>query len=239
MKMLLTELKSFLRHLPFIGKGRDCPVCTKSSKKFEKAGIVPREDARCMYCNALERHRLTWLFFKNRTDLFNGHAKRMLHVAPEEPFEKLLKKKIGIGYLTADLYNPAAMVKMDISDIQFDDETFDVIYCSHVLEHVSNDKRAIKEFYRVLKTSGWAILLVPITAAKTFEDPLVTDPMERLKLFGQEDHVRCYGPDYAERLAEGGFVVEIVKPKDFLGSEEIERMGITDSAGEIYFCRKS
>ena len=107
-------------------------------------------------------------------------------------FERLLKKQLGSGYLTSDIRHPRAMVKMDITDIQYPDNPFDVIYCSHVLEHVPDDRRALSEFYRILKPTGWAILLVPIIAEKTFEDPSITDPSERLKLFGQADHVRGY-----------------------------------------------
>ncbi len=151
----------------------------------------------------------------------------MLHVAPEKMFKKLFRQKIGSGYLTADLYDPRVMVKMDIADIQYENESFDVIYCSHVLEYVPDDKQAIREFYRVLKSNGWAILLVPITLDKTCEDPSATDPKERLRLFGQEDHVRRYGPDFSKRLEDGGFNVETIMPVDFLSAEDIKRMGIT------------
>jgi predicted SAM-dependent methyltransferase len=132
------------------------------------------------------------------------------------------------------------MVKMDVTDIRFPDGAFDVVYCSHVLEHVLEDKRAMREFYRVLKVGGWAIILVPIFPGRleTFEDPSVTDPAERTRLFGQKDHVRWYGQDYLERLRESGFVVNVVNPEDFLAKNEIEHMGITSSAGEIYFCTK-
>ena len=145
---------------------------------------------------------------------------------------------LGDGYLTADLFDPRVMVKMDITNIQYPDETFDVIYCSHVLEHVPDDKKAMCEFYRVLKSDGWAILLVPVTAKETFEDPAITDPAERLRLFGQKDHVRVYGPDYADRLAEAGFKVDISTPSDFLTAEQILRMGLSRATGEIYFCTK-
>ncbi len=172
------------------------------------------------------------------TDLFDGHPKKMLHVAPEWAFERLLKKQLGSGYLTADIYNPRAMVKIDITDIQYPDETFDVIYCSHVLEHVPDDRCAMREFYRVLKPSGWAILLVPITIEKTFESPLITDPSDRLKLFGHELHVRRYGHDYVERLQAAGFKVSVTTRPQFLNDEQMVRMGITEAAGEIYYCTK-
>lgn len=172
------------------------------------------------------------------TDLFDGRPKQMLHVAPELPFKMLLKKKLGSGYLTADLFNPRAMIQMDITDIQYPGETFDVIYCSHVLEHVIDDECAIREFYRVLKSDGWAILTVPITVDKTFEDPSINDPVKRLKLFGHKGHVRRYGPDYVERLKKAGFNVKVTYPSDLLQIEDIVRMGITDWAGAIYYCTK-
>jgi len=180
-----------------------------------------------------------WLYFKKKTNLFDGYPKKVLHVAAEPVFEKLLKKCLGKSYLTADLNDPRAMVKMDICNIQYPRETCDVIYCSHVLEHVQNDKEAIQEFHRVLKSEGWAMLLVPLSADKTYEYPSVTDPSERLKLFGQEDHVRRYGPDYTERLREVGFNVEVTLPSDFLSMQEIIHMGITKEAGEIYYLHKA
>lgn len=237
-RRLLRKLKNSIRHIPYRGNGRFCPICQKSSSKFGKAGLIPREDAKCRYCGAVERHRLTWLYFERMTDLFNGRSKKMLHVAPETVFEDLLAPKLKDGYLTADLYDPNVMVKMDITDIQCDDETFDVIYCSHVLEHVPDDRKAMREFFRVLKSTGWAVLLVPITAEETFEDLSVTDPDQRLKLFGQEDHVRRYGRDYKDRLQEAGFHVDTIYPSDFLSKQDIRLMGITEAAGEIYYCTK-
>lgn len=231
-------LKQFIKMVIYHGTSRYCPVCKKQSRKFLQSGLIPRADAKCPFCGSLERHRLVWLYFKRKTDLFDGRPKQVLHVAPEPVFENQLKKLLGNKYLTADLYDPTAMVKMDITDIRYPDNTFDVIYCSHVLEHVVDDLRAMREFYRVLKPGGWAILLVPITTKKTFEDPTVTDPKERLKLFGQEDHLRRYGIDYLERLKNAGFTVNIIKASDFMQDKEIVSMGITEAAGEIYYCTK-
>ena len=135
----------------------------------------------------------------------------MLHVAPEACFEARFKKILGDRYLTADLFNPRAMVKMDITDIRYPDHSFDVIYCGHVLEHVLDDRKAMSEFYRTLKTSGWAILLVPIIADETFEDASIVEPEDRLAAFGQADHVRIYGPDYVDRLRAVGFEVQVTK----------------------------
>ena len=127
---------------------------------------------------------------------------------------------------------------MDITDIQYPDESFDVIYCSHVLEHVPDDKKAMREFLRVLKPNGWAMLLVPIIGEHTTEDLSITDPAQRAMLYGQEDHVRNYGRDYEDRLQEAGFEVTVISPECFMSTEEIVRMGITKAAGDIYICKK-
>lgn len=232
------KVRQLIRGLKYVGNRRHCPVCNRNSRKFGPYGVVPRSDAQCTYCGAVERHRLVWLCFKRKTNLFSGQALKMLHVAPEVIFEELLRQQLGSNYLTADLYNPGAMVKMDITDIQYPDDSFDVIYCSHVLEHVYDDKKAMREFFRVLKPNGWAMLLVPIVCEHTFEDLSITDPAERARLFGQEDHVRNYGRDYEDRLREAGFEVTVMLPEDFMTRDEIVRMGITKAAGEIYFCNK-
>ena len=218
-------------------KGRYCPVCGKSLNRFKTFGLMPREDAQCPHCGSLERHRFLWLFLEG-TDLFDDKPKKMLHIAPEKCLEPTLQTRLGENYLTADLSNPEAMIKMDICDIQFPDQSFDVIYCSHVLEHVMDDRRAMKEFFRVLKDRGWAILNVPITSEKTFEDSSIVDPEERLKAFGQEDHVRRYGPDYIDRLRESGFTVKVIEVDHLANSEQAKRMGLTRATGEIYFCTK-
>lgn len=233
-KRTLNTLRS-----PFYkGSSRFCPVCKKSSRKFASHGLDERKDAKCMRCGALERHRLMWLFFERKSDLFDGRNKTMLHVAPKPTFDKRLKSCLDDHYTTADLYNPQAMVKMDVTDIQYGNAAFDVICCSHVLEHVPNDMQALNEFYRVLKAGGWAVITVPITADETVEDPTITDPEKRLKKFGQKDHVRACGPDYAKRIEKAGFNVQTIKPKSFLNDDEITRMGITDEAGVIFYGTK-
>ena len=222
--------------LDYLGWARYCPVCREWVRSFEPFGVVPRPDARCPACGSLERHRLAWAFFEGQTNLFDGSPKSMLHIAPEGQFEERLRQVPGIEYLTADLHNPRAMVKMDITDIQYPDNSFDVIYCSHVLEHVPDDRKAMSELRRVLKADGWALILVPVTAEKTFEAPSVTDPAQRERLLGQYDHVRRYGPDFENRLEEAGFTVTRICSTDIMSMQNIVRLGVQRE--EIFLCHK-
>jgi SAM-dependent methyltransferase len=209
-----------------------------SSRGFREDGIVPRVDAQCVHCGALERHRFLWLYLERNTDLFDGKRRKMLHVAPELCFESRFRERLGGDYLTADLFNPRAMVEMDVTSIEYPDRSFDVVYCSHVLEHVHDDRKAMREFVRVLKNDGWAIINVPIIAEETFEDPSIVDPQERLQAFGQEDHVRRYGPDYVDRLRDAGFEVAVTTVGDLTQEDEVIQMGLTRASGEIFFCTK-
>jgi SAM-dependent methyltransferase len=236
---LRTKLKSIAKRFRYFGSQRYCAVCNHSSNEFLPAGVNPRPDARCPFCGSLERHRLTIIFFREKTNLFDGQPKDFLHVAPERALKRMFSTAIGSGYLTADLMADDVMEKMDITNIQHPEDSFDIIYCSHVLEHVPDDRKAMSEFVRVLRPFGWAVLNVPITADVTYEDPSITDPDERERLFGQHDHVRRYGPDYKNRLEEAGFRVSVFSPGDFLSSAEIERQGMSNGdTGEIYYCRQ-
>jgi SAM-dependent methyltransferase len=194
----------------------------------------------CPQCGALERHRFVWLYFAQRTNLFDARPKRLLHIAPEPCFRDRLARHIGAGYVTADMRREGVAETMDIMNIPHPDRSFDIVYCSHVLEHVPNDRAAMRECARVLEpTAGWAMLLVPITAPHTDEDPSITDPAERLRRFGQGDHVRRYGPDYVDRLRDAGFVVEVVRVADVAAPSAALRMGLSAAAGELYHCRRA
>jgi len=190
------------------GHNVKCPVCEHEFRKFLPYGNKGEDNRLCPYCLTLERHRLLWLYLKEKTRVFTARLK-VLHIAPEQPFLKRFRNMENLDYYTADLVSPIADIKMDIQNMPLEDESFDVVICNHVLEHVDDDIKAMSEIYRVLRKGGWAILQVPINyeREKTFEDKTITDPKERERLFGQYDHVREYGKDYPERLRSVGFKV--------------------------------
>ncbi len=177
-----------------------------------------------------------WVFLDHKKDMFEAEPCRMLHFAPERIFEDRYRQMPHVEYVSADINPDRAMVQMDITDIQYTDNTFDIIHCSHVLEHVPDDLRAMRQLYRVLKHGGCAIVAVPITAKETFQDPSVTTPAERERIYGQYDHLRRYGPDIEQRLNKAGFDVQCVRPQDFIATEDIALMRIKDA--RIFLCRK-
>jgi SAM-dependent methyltransferase len=212
-----------------------CPICGKDGV-FKPFGIKPRPRAQCPNCRSVERHRELWLYLKQKTDWFTKPDLSFLHIAAEACFLNVFKQTFK-NYITADLLNPNAMVKMDIQDIQYPAESFDIIMCNHVLEHVPDDIKAMQEFFRVLKKGGEAILLVPIfPLEKIYEDAAITTPEGRLEAFGQGDHLRKYGHDYPDRLRSVGFIVKETHAREFLSENETKRMGITNEA--IYHCIK-
>ena len=215
--------------LLFLGRRRYCPVCESWTRRFLPHGppVLRQDDARCPVCRAVIRHRLTWLYLKERTTLFDGTPKRLLHVAPEMSMMAAFERVPGLQYLSADLDSPHAMVKMDLTAIDAPEASFDAIYCSHVLEHVHDDRKAMREMFRVLKPGGWALIMVPLSDRPTHEDQSVTDPAERERLFLQSDHVRLYGPDIRERLAAAGFEVRLGRARELLDEAGRRRMGLT------------
>jgi hypothetical protein len=179
-----------------------------------------------------------WLYLLHETNLLSAPTKRMLHFAPEPTIAQRLSEHPAIDYLSGDLDPALAMEKVDITDIQYPDDSFDVVCCSHVLEHVPDDRRAIRELFRVLRPGGWAIIQVPIWRATTDEDPAVTDPAQRTERFGQFDHARAYGKDdYPSRLAAAGFHVIVDPYPRRIGQWCVERYGLTPLE-DIHYCRK-
>ena len=208
------------------GDRYECPLCGAHLKTLWPRGLSHpvlaqydiigggyREHASCPICGSTERERLVYLYLRERSTLW-GRPARVLHVAPEPQLGRMLQSLPQVQYVSADLYEEDVMVKMDITDIQYPDASFDVIICNHVLEHVLDDTRAMRELYRVLKPGGWAILQTPYSEniAVSIEDPTLTSPAERARVFGQEDHVRIYArEDYLSRLQDAGFRVELFR----------------------------
>lgn len=228
-----------LRAALYQGEQFVCPCCNGRFSKFLSAqpGRKKLKNEQCPRCDSWRRHRAMWLYLQNRTNLFSEPLK-VLHVAPEYIFQEKLKSRENLDYVSADLSSPLAMVEMDITNISYQENCFDAILCSHVLEHIEDDRKAIKELLRVLKPSGWAILQVPIDRKReqTFEDQSISSPQERERLFWQHDHVRLYGLDYKDRLEEAGFTVEVDSYLKQLEKDTVYKYGLTRE--DIYLCTK-
>ena len=154
----------------------------------------------------------------------------VLHIAPEKVLGEALAKGQLEEYISGDLDSPRAMVKLDVTDLKFPDGSFDCVICNHVLEHVPNDRQAMRELFRVLKPQGFAVLQVPIALSQpaTVEDLETASPEDRELRFGQADHVRLYGTDYVDRLDSVGFDVEEIKWQDHprLFGRSVNRMAL-------------
>jgi len=229
----------FLRIAAVFYRGNkvQCNICRRGFRRFLPYGRQARENALCPNCLSLERHRLMWLFLAEKTDFFKNKLK-VLHVAPELCFLNRFKKLPHLEYITGDLESPLAEVKMDIHQIPFPDNTFDVVFCNHVLEHVTDDLQACREINRVLKPKGWGILQSPVyDLQQTLEDPTITDPSEREKIFGQSDHVRKYGKDYASRLSTSGLQVSENPFVKTLEHALIKKHALPENE-MIFYCQK-
>lgn len=204
------------------------PIDGKSYSKFLPYGYgTQRENALSPGTLSLERHRQMWLYLQNETDFFIKNHK-VLHIAPEQEFLRKFKLMRNLDYISADLYSPIVDVKADILELPFADESFDIVFCNHVLEHIEDDKKAMSELYRVMKPGGWGIFQVPMrnSLEKTYEDFTIKDPKERQKHFGQYDHVRWYGMDYFDRLRNAGFETEPNFYSQQFTEEEIKKYGL-------------
>ena len=203
------------------------PIDGRSFRKFLPYGYgKQRENALSPSTLSLERHRLMWLFLRDNTNFFTAAKKlKVLHIAPEQCFLDIFRKQQNLNYITSDLESPIADVKADICDLPFKENEFDIVFCNHVLEHISNDTKAMQELYRVLKPGGFGIFQIPqdLSKAITFEDNTITDRKERAKLFGQYDHVRVYGRDYFDKLRSIGFKVDEVDYTKKITLDKIEK----------------
>ena len=233
---MITQIKQILPHsvkmaiklVVYKGNKYTCPFCGYNSRKLAPIGydfpvLVEKKvvgagtrDASCYKCGSSDRERLIYVYLRDYLKVFNKSRKlNILHMAPEKNLTQSLLKFGFHSYVCGDLFTegysyPDHVQSMDVMHIPYDDRSFDLIICNHLLEHVPDDKGAMDELYRVLKDGGKAILQVPISlnTQETIEDFSITDPAEREAAFGQNNHVRIYGQDYAKRLARSGFKVK-------------------------------
>ena len=223
-----------------IGSRHECPICRSRLRSFASFGFPPRPDAVCPVCGSLEWHRLGWLEAERLVQDRRGRS-RVLQVAPEPEIESRFRSIVGSDYVSVDLAFGRAGLSASIEELPFGSGSFDLVYCSHVLEHVTDDEAAMRELRRVVSDDGAAVILVPITADETWGDPSIVDEDERTRLFGQHDHVRVYGMDVVDRLERSGWEVTVVSVED-LGADPVRRFGlpsheITRPAGDVFVCR--
>jgi SAM-dependent methyltransferase len=229
-----------------LGRRIECPLCGWRFRRLRAFGRVRRADALCPRCGSLERTRLLWLYLERETDV-GVRPQSLLHIAPEPAISRRLRRIPTLAYVTGDLERSDVDMKLDITDLPLESERFDALICSHVLEHVPDDRRAIAELHRVLRPGGIAWMMVPVEGGRgsTFEDPTVTDPAERLRLFNQSDHVRVYGTDFPERLRAAGFEVSAIDYAKRLDPAVVARHALVERTAsgepntfdtEIYEC---
>jgi predicted SAM-dependent methyltransferase len=210
----LSYVFKFFAPIVYKGNKVECPVCKKSFRKFLSYGsaVAHRENVLCPYDLTLERHRLMWLYLQNKSDFFTKSNLKVMHIAPEQCFHKIFKHQKNLDYTTGDLVSPIADLHFDLHQIPLEDNQYEIIFCNHVMEHVTDDLKCMQELHRIMKPGGWGIFQVPIDTNRTstYEDWSITTPEEREKHFWQYDHVRLYGTNYPNRLEEAGFTLETV-----------------------------
>jgi len=223
------------------GDAVECPVCQGHFRAFLPAGTGARArpGAVCPKCRSRERDRLSWLFLRARGNALLRRHMQFLHIAPEPRLSAFLYDQIGEGYITADLMRRDVMVNLDVQDLVYPNETMDAIYCSHVLQDVPDDRRALGELYRVLRPTGWAVVNVPIFAERT-EEASTPGNVRASWDRRPDEHVRVYGLDYAQRLEKAGFEVEVFAPADLEPDPARRaRFGIDGPrTGYVHFIRK-
>lgn len=248
---LLSRIRRTYGLLKTFGFRYTCPLCGWHARTFYSAGFSypvletyrvvsagRRKNIRCPRCNSSSRERLTYLYLTRLFPTFG--TGRVLHVAPEPKMESVLRSKYPHRYVSLDIDQRRADVVASVEDIPFPDASFDLLLCAHVLEHVPDDRKALREFSRVLTPNGKALLLVPFSPIlpETFEDWSVTEEKDRERVFGQSDHVRIYGTDFMSRITESNLSVRELYASDFLSPAEIARYAL-DLKEPLFVCEKA
>ncbi|WP_051340789.1 class I SAM-dependent methyltransferase [Azospirillum halopraeferens] len=214
-----------------------CPVCGRSASRFLPFGLGGRRNAQCPDCGSLERHRFLWLYLRERTDFFRRRL-TVLHTAPEPCLEAPFRAQHGRGYVTLDRFNPHADVQADLTDLPFPDAAFDMVVSSHVLEHVPDDRAALREIARVLKPSGRAVLMFPFDPRRpTAEDAAMDTPAKRMAAYGHPYHYRIYGSDTPARLAACGLSAAVVATRDLLSGHRRRRHRV--NTNHLFLARRT
>src|SRR5271170_6574571 len=238
-----------LDSLRYAGSRFSCPVCGGAFRAMKPLvgscslrgteTDLYTKNAICPRCHSNIRQRFIVEFIRTRTGLLNSR-KSVLHFAPEISIYKLLQRG-DVEYIPADI-NPtrfAESVYADITDIPFESDKFDYVICIHVLEHIKDDGKAIREIFRVLKHGGHAIIAIPTYGDATYDDPNL-DYEGREAQYGTGDHLRLNGLDFADRLADGGFRVEVVSIDDVPGDfvDRSVHSPHTESDKYLFYCNK-
>jgi|TARA_B100001964_G_scaffold238971_1_gene305446 SAM-dependent methyltransferase len=250
-------IKNELRQLKYSGDAVTCPFCERSFSRFRPTGALERSfwrsseglellkspeinvaNAQCPKCGSGERQRLLYFYLLKQLDFFSLKGIKVLDVAPDDFLWDKVFSKADIEYTSIDITHARKPTEIgDIIDLKFEYNSFDAIICLHVLEHIPEDVKAMRELHRVLMPGGWAILQVPIWAFETVEVPGATKD-RYLELYGHDEHVRRYGFDYKERLEKAGFVVNVDQFSRKLDSEFSRCFGLFETE-EIFFCTKT
>ncbi|WBV59568.1 methyltransferase domain-containing protein [Chryseobacterium camelliae] len=248
---LITRIKNKIKLQAHSGNNYYCPYCGYASKDLEVVGhdlpvLIEKEvvgggrrAAGCYQCHSRDRERLLYAFIIEELNLPQNKNIHILHIAPEPKLSNVLLKQNFDEYICGDLFTPgytypAHVQNMNVLELPFENHHFDLVICNHVLEHIPEDIKAMKELQRVLKPKGKAILQVPISknTMETVEDFTISDPQKREELFGQFDHVRIYGQDYTQRLESAGFLVNRINITD-----TYKRLGVNPEE-DIFYCEK-
>lgn len=219
-----------------LGNQVECRLCGWTGAHFLSGGLRLIPGRKCPKCNSIERYRQLCAYLEEKTE-FRSAPIRLLDLAPVPYFEAFYRRLPNIRATTADLMREDVDVQTDITRMVFDDDSFDMIFCFHVLEHVREDAAGMAELFRCLAPGGLALVQVPLREGETFEDP-TADPARYEELFGQCDHVRHYGLDIQDRLRRAGFEVHVVSILDEFGPEKVRRLGLTGDDRYLFACRK-